>query len=78
MTWTLVKENITMALSFREEAGGNSFWQLIDEYNKKEAVHIEVNSKEMFVLEYKIAEPTPSTLVDILNELTAIPQREKR
>lgn len=56
-----------MALSFREEAGANSFWQLIDEYNKKEAVHIEVNSKEMFVLEYKIAEPTPSTLIDILS-----------
>jgi hypothetical protein len=44
----------------------------------KEAVHVQVNSKELFVLEYKISDPTVETLPNILRELEAIPPMEKR
>lgn len=67
-----------MALSFREEAGANNFWNHIDEYLRKDAVHVQVNSREMFVLEYRIPDPSAETLRSILEELENIPLNEKR
>ena len=62
ITWTLVKDNVResveMALSFREERGAVQFWSFIEDYITKEEVQVQVNSREMFVLEYKIPDPT--------------------
>jgi hypothetical protein len=73
-----MRDNTEMALSFREETGALNFWSLIEDYLTKEAVHVQVNSKELFVLEYKISDPTVETLPNILRELEAIPPMEKR
>jgi len=67
-----------MALSFREESGALQFWSLIEEYLAKEAVHVQVNSREMFVLEYKVPDPTMHNLPEILREFEQIPPAEKR
>lgn len=77
ITWTLVKdstrESTEMALSFREESGAAQFWSLIDDYIQKEAVHVQVNSRECFVLEYKIPDPTPQNISDILRDFDQMP-----
>lgn len=67
-----------MALSFREEAGAHHFWSNIEDYLRKDAVHVQVNSREMFVLEYRIPDPSADTLSTILEELENIPVNEKR
>ena len=62
----MIKENVEAALSFRDEGGANSFWYLIDEYQKKDSVQVQSGTKDHFVIEFKIPDPTKANLGQVL------------
>lgn len=77
MQWTQVRENEVMALSFKEQFSANAFWQLIEDYNKKYAISVPAADGIYFYFEYKVPDPTPWNLPQVLQELENIPEKER-
>lgn len=66
-----------MALSFKEQFSANAFWQLIEEYQRKYAISVPAAEGIYFYFEYKVPDPTPWNLEQVLQELESIPEKER-
>ena len=66
-----------MALSFKEGFSANAFWQLIEDYQKKYAISVPAAEGIYFYFEYKVPDPTPDNLRQVLTELENIPEGER-
>ncbi len=64
-----MRENEVMALSFKEQFSANAFWQLIEEYQRKYAISVPAADGIYFYFEYKVPDPTPWNLAQVLSEL---------
>ena len=66
-----------MAISFKEQFSANAFWQLIEEYQRKYAISVPAADGIYFYFEYKVPDPTPQNLPQVLAELENIPEAER-
>lgn len=55
----------------------NAFWQLIEEYQRKYAITVPAAQGILFYFEYKVPDPTPNNLNEVLGELESIPEQER-
>lgn len=66
-----------MAISFKEQFSANAFWQLIEQYQRKYAISVPAADGIYFYFEYKVPDPTPNNLPQVLVELENIPEAER-